>query len=109
MAMRKQQEKTVQDKKFFWFLAALVVVFFLLWIFIAPGRGLHHYLKLDKEMKALIEKNSQLEAKNIELSKDIARLRSDDKYLEKVAREKHGLLKKNETVFDFESRKKKKE
>jgi cell division protein FtsB len=109
MAIRKKQEDTRQDKKVLWFLGALVLVFFLLWIFFAPGRGLLHYLRLHKEMNALTEENSQLDERNTELSEDIKRLRSDDKYLEEVARKKHGLLKKDETVFEFEPPKKKKE
>lgn len=109
MAIRKQQEDTRQNKKVLWFLGALVLVFFLLWIVFAPGRGLLHYLRLKKEMNALTEENARLEARNAELSEDIKRMRSDDKYLEEVARKKHGLLKKNETVFEFEPPKKKKE
>jgi cell division protein FtsB len=109
MAIRKQQEDNPLDKKVLWFLGAIVFAFFLLWIFFAPGRGLLHYLKLQKEITALTEENNRLEARNIELSEDIKRLRSDDKYLEEVARKKHGLLKKNETVFDFEPPQKKKE
>lgn len=92
-----------------WILGGLVMLFFLLWILFAPGRGLLHYLKLQREIAALTEENSRLEARNIELSEDINKLRSDDKYLEEVARKKHGLLKKNETVFEFEPPKKKKE
>ena len=109
MATRKQQEDNRQDSKTLWFLGALIVVFFLLWILFAPGRGFLHFLQLRKEIAALTEENSRLEARNVELSEDIKRLRSDDKYLEEVARKKHGLLKKNETVFEFEPPKKKKE
>jgi len=92
-----------------WFLGAVIMVFFLLWVMFAPERGLYHYLRLKKEIAALSEENSRLEAKNTELLEDINRLRSDDKYLEEVARKKHGLLRKNETVFEFEPPKKKKE
>jgi len=109
MATRKQQEDNRQNNKTLWFLGALVGVFFLLWILFAPGRGFLHFLKLRKEIAELTEENSRLEARNVELSEDIKRLRSDDKYLEEVARKKHGLLKKNETVFEFEPPKKKKE
>jgi len=109
MATRKQHEDNRQDKKMLWFLGAIVAVFFLLWILFAPGRGLVPYLQLKKEIAALSEENSRLEARNVELTEDIKRLRSDDKYLEEVARKKHGLLKKNETVFEFEPPKKKKE
>ncbi|WP_310599070.1 septum formation initiator family protein [Desulfobulbus sp.] len=109
MTIRKQQEDTRPDRKTLWFLGAAIVVLFLLWVMFAPGRGLFHYLRLNKEIAALSEENVRLEAKNTELLEDINRLRSDDKYLEEVARKKHGLLRKNETVFEFEPPKKKKE
>jgi len=109
MVARKQQEDNRQDKKMLWILGALVAVFFLLWVLFAPERGLLQYLQLKKEIAALTEENSRLETRNTELSEDINRLRSDDRYLEEVARKKHGLLKKNETVFEFEPPKKKKE
>jgi cell division protein FtsB len=108
MAIRKKQEERRQEKKVLWYLGLVVAAFFLLWILFAPGRGFFHYRKLQREITDLTEENSRLEAKNAELSEDIKRLRSDDAYLEEVARQKHGLLKKNETVFDFASPKNKK-
>lgn len=107
MLQRKKQEDNQQEKKMLWFLGAIVTVFLLLWIFFAPGRGFFHFRKLQKEITTLAEENSRLEAKNAELTQDIKRLQSDDAYLEEVARKKHGLLKKNETVFEFETPKKK--
>ncbi len=109
MAIRKQHEDNRPDRKMLWFLGAAIVVFFLLWVLFAPGRGFFQYLQLKKDIATLTEENSRLEARNTELTEDINRLRSDDKYLEEVARKKHGLLKKNETVFEFETPKKKKE
>ncbi|MCL2789787.1 MAG: septum formation initiator family protein [Desulfobulbus sp.] len=109
MTTRRQHENNRPDNKILWVLGGVIVVFFLLWVMFAPGRGLFHYLQLKRDMAALAEENSRLEARNTELTEDINRLRSDDKYLEEVARKKHGLLRKNETVFEFEPPKKKKE
>lgn len=108
MAIRKREEDELHDRKMMWLLGSVVAIFFLLWILFAPGRGFFHYLKLHREIAALTEENSRLEAKNVELTEDIKKLQSDNAYLEKVAREKHGLLKKNEMVFDFEKPAKKK-
>ena len=85
-----------------WLLGSIVTLFFLLWVLFAPGRGFFHYLKLQREISSLAEENARLEARNVELTADIKRLQSDNAYLEQVAREKHGLLKKNEMVFEFE-------
>lgn len=108
MAIRKKKEENRQEKKMLWYLGLIVAVFLLLWIFFAPGRGYFHYRKLQREITTLTQENKQLEVRNVELSGDIKRLQSDDAYLEEVARKKHGLLKKNETVFEFEPPKKKK-
>ena len=108
MVIRKKPEENRQEKKILWALGLIVATFFLLWIFFAPGRGYFHYRKLQREITVLTKENSQLEAKNAELTKDIKRLQSDDTYLEEVARKKHGLLKKNETVYEFDPPKKKK-
>ena len=48
-----------------------------------------------------------LEQQNRDLQAEIEQLKNDAEYLEQVAREKHGLLKKNEMVFDFSKEKKK--
>jgi len=108
MAIRKKQEEHQQETKMLWYFALAVAACFLLWILFAPGRGYLRYRKLQKEIATLTQENSRLEAKNIDLSQDIKRLQSDDTYLEEVARKKHGLLKKNETVYEFEAPKKKK-
>lgn len=105
-ATRRQEAR--RTTRLFWALAAAVAVLFLLFILFAPGGGLVHYRRLQREINTLSEENSRLEARNTELSEDIKRLQTDEQYQEEVARRKHGLLKKDETVFEFESPKKKK-
>ncbi len=108
MAIRKREEDELRDKKMMWLLGGMVTIFFLFWVLFAPGRGFLQYLKLHREMATLTEENARLEAKNVELVADIKKLQSDNAYLEKIAREKHGLLKKDEMVFDFKKPEKKK-
>jgi cell division protein FtsB len=107
MAIRKHQEDNRHDSKVLWGVGIVVAVLLLLWVLFAPGRGFFHYRKLQREIATLTEENARLATRNVELSEDIKRLQSDDAYLEEVARKKHGLLKKNETVFEFEQPKKK--
>lgn len=106
MAIRKQHDNNQHNnnrhnKKVFWILGGIVVLFFLLWIVLAPNSGLLHYMQIRQEIAALSEENKQLEDRNAALAQDIKRLHSDDTYLEEVARKKYGLLKKDETVFEF--------
>lgn len=108
MALRKRSDDEQRDKRMMWGLGSLIAIFFLLWVLFAPGRGFVHYLKLNREIQSLSEENRQLKAKNQELAENIKKLQLDSEYLEQVAREKHGLLKKDEMVFDFNRTPKKK-
>jgi len=67
---KKKPEDNRQEKRMLWSLGVIVAVFFLLWIFFAPGRGYFHYRKMQREITALTQENSQLEAKNAELTKE---------------------------------------
>ncbi|MBU1231298.1 MAG: septum formation initiator family protein [Proteobacteria bacterium] len=79
-----------------------------LWIVFAPGRGLFFLHQQKKHLAALAEQTEALIIKNKELAEGVERLQNDEGYLEQVAREEHGMLKKNEMVFDFAKEKKKK-
>ena len=83
------------------------ILIILLWIFFAPGRGMYHLHQRSKYLAELEVGNEDLVQQNSDISIDIERLQSDDEFLEQVAREKHGMLKDNETVFDFSKKKKK--
>lgn len=56
---------------------------------------------LNAEKQALVKKNNALR-------EEIKRVTTDVRYLEEVAREQHGLLKKDEMVFDFSPKERKK-
>ena len=73
----------------------------LVWLFFAPGTGLYSLLKQRGRTAELEQQTESLIQTNEELRAEIERLKHDQAYLEQVAREKYGLLKKNERVFDF--------
>ena len=85
----------------------LLVVFSVAWVFFAPGTGVFSLLKVRNRALELEAQNEELLRVNTELQEEIDRLRNDDEYLERIAREKYGMLKKNEQVFDFSSSKEK--
>ena len=58
-------------------------------------------IALNAEKQKLVEKNNVLR-------EEIKRVTTDVNYLEEVAREQHGLLKKDEMVFDFSPKEQKK-
>ncbi len=86
----------------FWLSLGLIALVFLLWVFFAPGGGYVHYRKAQRELSTIKEKNIELQKNNAALRQEIERLQTDEAYLEKVAREKHGLLKKDERVYEFD-------
>jgi len=111
--MVKKQQKTkrplsaVEWEQLFR-ISVVIVVLVLLWIVFAPGRGMFHLRQQKKHLADLKVQQEVLTQQNKEMKEDIERLRTDKVYLEKVAREDHGMLKDNEMVFDFAKEKKKK-
>jgi cell division protein FtsB len=110
--MMKKRYKTsltpLQQKKLLR-ISLLLAVLLVLAIFFTPGKGLYF---LQKEKLRVAEINADKQAtkeKNNALREEIKRLKTDERYLEEVAREQHGLLKKDEQVFDFSPKESKKE
>lgn len=103
MVLRKKPKKKLtqlQENRLLKIIIASIVLAFI-WLLFAPGTGVYSLIKqksrtaeLERQTEALIKSNEELRA-------EIERLKHDQAYLEQVAREKYGLLKKNERVFDF--------
>ena len=85
----------------------VLLVAALAWIILAPRAGLLAYLQQRSELRELREKTVFLEQSNEKLKEEVDRLRDDPAYLEEVARREHGLLKKNEYIYDFSQQRKK--
>ena len=82
-------------------LAGFMGMLFLAWLLFAPGGGLVSYLKAKRELAGIRQQSTELEKSNALLRQEIGRLKTDEAYLEDVARRQHGLLKKNERVYEF--------
>ena len=98
------QRKPVDPKaahRAFWTIAGLICLLLTLWVLFAPGAGVVAWMKAKQELADLQQKNAELAQANEDLREDIIRLKTDEAYLEKVARHKYGLLKKDERVYDF--------
>jgi cell division protein FtsB len=65
------------------------------------GHGVAHLLRLRAERQELGQAAFTLLQTNNRLRGEIARLRSDDLYLEELARRQLGLVRPNETVYRF--------
>jgi cell division protein FtsB len=88
--------------------AVLLLVLTGAWTVFGPYGALRYY-RVSKELRLVEERNEQLRTANQTLRTEITKLTKDPAYLEKVAREEFGLIKKNEVVYEFPERKKKRE
>ena len=77
--------------------AGAIVLFVLAAIF--GDRGLVQLSHLQSEQRQLEEIAFGLQQNNDELRRRIQRLQSDDRYIERLARERLGLAKKGEFVY----------
>lgn len=64
--------------------------------------GVVSYISLKREIKAVNATIATLEQDNQRLTKEIARLQTDDQYLEDVARKKYGFVREGERVYRVE-------
>lgn len=85
-------------------LSVLTVSLIAVPVLLLEPQGMPRMRALDKELQAV-------EAENVELRRDVARLRNEVKELrdnptavERIAREQLGLVRKNEVVFQFDDR-----
>jgi len=81
---------------------ALLLAFFLIILimaFIFGDRGLLEIIKTQKQITVLQQTIKNLESEKLKLSKEIEKLRENPLALEKKAREKLWLMKKNEKVI----------
>ncbi len=69
-------------------------------------RGALHLWRLRGEKSRLDEQNFRMQKENAALRERISRLRSDDAFLEKMAREELNLVKPGEVVYRFSNREK---
>ncbi len=104
--MTRQQKNRLssQERKRLRHIMLLVGVIVVLMLLFFPGRSFMSYHRMRKQVSSLAQQNRQLEQRNRELAAEIKRLQTDDAYLEELARKKYGLLKDNETVYEFKGR-----
>jgi cell division protein FtsB len=80
-------------------LGSLILV--LLLVTIVGERGALHLWRLRGEKAQLDEQNYQLQKTNEALRQRISRIRTDNRYLEKLAREELNLVRPGEVVYRF--------
>lgn len=90
----------------YFFFFFLVIILFLAYSFFFGDMGYLKYLELKKNEQKLMKDINQILMENNALKNEIELLKKDPSYMEKYAREKFGLVKPGEMVFQFQKEEK---
>jgi len=77
-------------------------------LYFAPF-GVRNYLSLRQKLTLANSELEEITKKNQELTDEINLLKTDAHYVETIARQKLGMLKKNEVIFEVPEKKSKRE
>lgn len=99
------RKNSLRKEKNWLLLGSLACLFMIIWLIFSPFNGVLSYYKTKKNLAAIQQENLLLEKQNAALRQEIDKLRHDVGYLEEVARKEYGLIKKNEVIYDFGSKK----
>lgn len=99
MVHRQRRSFSRREKRAFAriLLAAIIAALFLLAL--APGCSLRSYGQVKRKTEAVVAENERLLQETVRLREEIRLLQHDVKHLERIAREKYGMLRKNEEVY----------
>jgi len=86
-----------------WWPLGVVAVVFVFALF--GDRGIFHIFKLKSQQADLQQQLAQIEEVNTGLRKEIASLSSDRRHLERMARSQLGMVREDEVVYQFASKK----
>ena len=100
---RRQIDRKAAQRAF-WVCCGLIAIVLAAWLVAGPS-GYMSYRNARKELAELRAKSAELERDNATLREEIGRLKTDEGYIEEVARQKYGMLKKDERVYEFERKK----
>ena len=97
---------TSREKKLLAYSGLFFALLVILWIILAPNRGIMDMLRTQQKLEKLQADNSRLEKENTTLREEIDKLQDDPAYLEEKARKDYGMLKENEVLYIFKKDKK---
>ncbi len=86
----------------------LLLLAFVLYIFVGGDNGFYQIWHLKRWIETLEKEISALEEQRMLLERERYLLETDMDTIEKQARERYGMIKKGETVFEIQPPKKKK-
>lgn len=82
-------------------LFAALLLFNLFLVIVFSDKGLVELIQVKNEEKSLIKQNSALVQKNFALYYEIDKLKNDPEFIENVARQKLGMIGKDEFILNL--------
>jgi cell division protein FtsB len=79
----------------------LLLFSFIFYLYFAGDYGFFRLLSLKAQKEDTILETKRLQAQNMDLQIEKEKLRDDFSYIEKVARERYGMAKKDEVIYKF--------
>jgi cell division protein FtsB len=79
----------------------LLLFSFIFYLYFAGDYGFIRLLSLKAEKENTILETKRLQALNMDLQIEKEKLKDDLSYIEKVARERYGMAKKDEVIYKF--------
>lgn len=76
-------------------------ILFILYFTVFGERGLLRIYHLSKEKEQVAQRFNEVREENDKMKREIEALKSDRRYLESIARKDFGLVRPNETVYQF--------
>ncbi len=83
------------------YLIPAACITFILYFTIFGERGLLRIYHLNREKKEIQQRVDAMRNDNMRLVREIDALKNDRRYLESIARKDFGLVRQNETIYQF--------
>jgi cell division protein FtsB len=81
------------------FVVYSIIFFIIIFYLIFKNKGVKEYFHIKKEYMDILNANKNMEKERKQLQTNIKKLKSDKKYIEKMAREKYNMIKNGEIVI----------
>ncbi len=99
MKTKSKNNKKVSNKNLFKILIGITLFIVIYYLFFSGPRSIIQYIKQTSYKNSLKQEIQKLQKEKNELQKESDRLKNDLDYIEKIAREKYNMKKKDEQVY----------
>jgi cell division protein FtsB len=99
--VKKTKKKSRKRTKVIFFAAVAILLYFVFF----GDNSIFNIIQSHRELQRVSAEVDRMHKTIDSLQKEIHRLRTDTAYIEKIAREKLGMAKKDETIYKFIERK----